>query len=264
MPQPMYLQIAEDLKRSIDSGELAPGSQLPTELELGEQYRASRNTIRDAIKRLLAQGLIETRPGLGTFVTYSIDPFVTALTSDPKSGLAGGEGAAYLSEVSQQRRTPSFTTPRVELLSSPAEVSKRLGVEPETPVVSRHQERYIDGVPWSLQTSYYPMDFVNRGAANLLMAGDIADGAIQYLADELGIRQTGYRDWITARLPGEREQNFFGIGHDAMVVEIFRIGFDQNKMPMRLTVSVFPFDRNQFIIDVGDELPDLRHEDGLA
>ena len=66
----------------IDTGALAPGEQLPTELGLSEGYGASRNTIRDAIKRLTSLGLVETRQGQGTFVTRRIDPFVTVLT-DP-------------------------------------------------------------------------------------------------------------------------------------------------------------------------------------
>ena len=50
MVDPMYRQIAEDLRRQIEAGELAPGAQLRTELELREKYNASRNTVRDAIK----------------------------------------------------------------------------------------------------------------------------------------------------------------------------------------------------------------------
>ena len=82
--QPMHQQISEDLRAQIESGELAPGDQLPTELELRDQYSSSRNTIRDAIKRLTSQGLVKTRPGQGTFVTRRIDPFVTVLSGDPR------------------------------------------------------------------------------------------------------------------------------------------------------------------------------------
>src|SRR5215469_6539333 len=105
MAQPMYQQIAEDLRKQIDSGALERGRQLPTELELREKYEASRNTIRDAVKRLIALGLVETRPGQGTFVTQKIDPFVTTLTGE-RSGPGGGEQAAYLSEVSEGHRKP--------------------------------------------------------------------------------------------------------------------------------------------------------------
>ena len=259
--QPMYQQIADDLRKQIDSGTLGRGSQLPTELELREQYNASRNTIRDAIKRLTGQGLVETRPGQGTFVTMKVDPFVTVLTADPKVGFGGGEGVTYLSQVSAEHRKPFATTPKVEVQTPAAVVTGRLRVPPTTQVISRHQERYIDDVPWSLQTSFYSMDFITRGATRLLMAEDIPEGTVRYLADTLGIRQIGYRDWITARAPDDNEQKFFGISHDSTVFEIFRTAFDQHKTPMRLTVTVFPTDRNQFIVDVGDDLPSPEYDE---
>ncbi len=40
-------------------------------------------------------------------------------------------------------------------------------------VVSRHQQRFIDDMPWSLQTSYYPMTLVEQGATRLIQATDI-------------------------------------------------------------------------------------------
>ena len=79
--QPMYRQIADDLRQKIESGAVPRGSQLPTELELREQYDASRNTIRDAVKWLTTRGLVETRPGQGTFVVEKIDPLITTLSS---------------------------------------------------------------------------------------------------------------------------------------------------------------------------------------
>jgi GntR family transcriptional regulator len=260
MAQPMYQQIAEDLRKQIESGALGRGSQLPTELELRERYKASRNTIRDAIKRLTGQGLVETRPGQGTFVTVKVDPFVTVLTADPGTGFGGGEGATYLSQVSAEHRKPFATTPKVEVQTPPRVITGRLRVPPATQVVSRHQERYIDDIPWSLQTSFYPMEFVTRGATRLLMAEDIAEGTVRYLAETIGLRQIGYRDWITARAPDDNEQKFFGISHASSVFEIFRTAFDQTKTPMRVTVTVFPADRNQFIVNVGDGLPDPRYD----
>ena len=70
----------------FESGQLEPGQQLRTELELREHYEASRNTVRDAIKWLTSLGLVETKPGQGTFVVQTIDPFVTTLTGDPETG----------------------------------------------------------------------------------------------------------------------------------------------------------------------------------
>ncbi len=259
--QPMYQQIADDLRRQIDAGTLTEGSQLPTESELGEQYEASRNTIRDAIKRLINLGLVETRPGQGTFVTLSIDPFVTILTNDPKTGFGGGEGATYLSAVSDRHRRPSVSTPRVEVQVPPAAIARRLRLAPDDQVVSRHEQRSIDGTLWSLKTSFYPLEFIQKGAVNLIMAQNIEEGTVRYLAKTINVRQTGYRDWITARLPNDQEQESFGIGHNSTVFEIFRTAFDQNNNPMRLTVTVCPTDRNQFIVNVGDDLPDPQYDE---
>ena len=114
MAEPMYRQIAEDLRGKIESGGIPPGSQLPTEIELREKYNASRNTIRDAIKWLITRSLVETRPGQGTFVVDEMIPFITTLTGEPRTA-SGGEGNTYLSEVTAQFRRPKDTLPRVEI-----------------------------------------------------------------------------------------------------------------------------------------------------
>jgi len=259
MGNPMYRQIAEELREQIESGILKPGQQLRTEIELRERYRASRNTVRDAIKWLTTLGLVETRPGQGTFVVKKIDPFITTLSADPTTGLGGGEGAIYLSQVSDQDREAFYSEPQVEIQKAPFDVSSRLRVPEGTQVISRHQRRYIDDTPWSLQTSFYPRGFVAQGAERLIEAGDITEGTMTYLAATLGLQQTSYQDWIKVRAPDPTEANFFNLPQDGRVgvFEIFRTAFDQTGRPMRLTVSVFPTDRNQFIVNAG-EVPDLK------
>ncbi len=190
MPDPMYRQIAEDLRQKIESGELGHGAQLPTELELREQHEASRNTVRDAIKLLITRGLVETRPGQGTFVVEKIDPFVTTL-SELETGLGGGEGVSYASQVQALGRKPTTTRPRVEIQAASEMIETALHLAKGTTVVSRHQQRFIDGVPWSLQTTFYPMRFVEAGAVRLIQAEDIPEGVVKYLGTQLGIKQAG-------------------------------------------------------------------------
>jgi GntR family transcriptional regulator len=90
-----------------------------------------------------------------------------------------------------------------------------------------------------------------------MLADDIKGGTVQYLADSLGLRQVGYRDWIRVRAPDTTEAAFFNLPPDGRigVFEVFRTAFDQTGTPMRLTVTVYPTDRNQFIVNVGD-VPD--------
>jgi GntR family transcriptional regulator len=171
----------------------------------------------------------------------------------------GAEGATYLADVNSNHRHARVSVPKVEIQVPPVEVGRRLRVAETAQVVCRHQERYVDDIPWSLQTSFYPMEFITRGATRLLLAEDIVEGTVVYIGKVLDIKQVGYRDWITARTPDRNEQAFFGLAHDATVFELFRTAFDQTGTPLRVTVTVFPTDRNQFIINVGD-VPDPSYE----
>ena len=254
MGSPMYRLIAEDLRSQIESGGLAPGQQLRTELELRERYGASRNTVRDAIKWLANLGLVETKPGQGTFVVQRIDPFVIQLSGDPETGRGSDEGTGYLSTVSKLNRKPTFSPLQVEIQEASDDKAAALGIGKGAEIISRHERRFIDDTPWSMQTSYYPMEFADRGAERLRSARNIDEGTVEYLANTLHIRQVGYRDWITVRAPNPAEADFFKLPPDGRVpmYEITRTAYDGNRQPMRVTVTVYPADRNQFIINVGE------------
>jgi GntR family transcriptional regulator len=250
----MYRQIAEDLQHRIKAGELKSGAQIPTEIDLREQYEASRNTVRDAIKWLMTRGLVETRPGQGTFVVEEIKPFVTTLSGDLKTGRGGGEGGAFVTEVAESHRTPEISDPRVEIQKADRPVARSLRIEEGTSVVCRHQQRFIDGTPWSLQTSFYPMTLVLQGADALIQATDIEGGTVAYLAEKCGIEQVGYRDTISVRPPDTNEVMFFKLPPDGRVpvFEIYRVGFDKDGNRFRLTITVYPSDRNRLRFNTGE------------
>jgi GntR family transcriptional regulator len=257
MATPLYRQIAEDLREQIESGKLKPGQQLQTELELREHYGASRNTVRDAIKWLTTLGLVESRPGSGTFVVQKIDPFVTALSGEPGRGVV--ERASYLSEMMEgTNRVASVSPIQVEMQQAAGDIARGLWIAEGTEVISRHERRFIDGTPWSMMTSYYPMELADRGAERLRRPRNIEEGTVEYLANVLNVHQVGYRDWITVRAPNATEADFFKLAADGRVsmYEVFTTAFDETGQPVRLTVAVYPTDRNQFIIDVG-EVPEF-------
>jgi len=252
MPEPIYRSIADDLRRQIETGELRPGEKLRTEFELQDKYQASRNTIRDAIKLLVTRGLVETRPGQGTFVVETIVPFVTTLTGDPVIS-SGGEWDTYKKDAAAPRPVRD-TVPEVGVHEAGEPAFTELRLPPGTLIVSRHQRRFIDDIPWCLQTSFYPMSLVQQGAPMLIQAGDIAEGTVAYLRETLGIKQSGYRDTIKVRAPDKIEAVFFRLPDDGRIsiIETRRTAFDGQGTPVRLTVSVYPADRNEFAVNVGE------------
>lgn len=67
-PQPLYQQVVEQIRARILSGDLRPGTPLPSVRQLAADISASVITTRRAYLELEKEGLITTRPGLGTFV----------------------------------------------------------------------------------------------------------------------------------------------------------------------------------------------------
>jgi len=70
--RPAYESVAARLREQILGGELAPGDRLPTEPELSARYGVSRSTVREALRVLSSQNLVETTRGVsgGSFVVH--------------------------------------------------------------------------------------------------------------------------------------------------------------------------------------------------
>lgn len=254
--KPRYEQIADDLREQIESGELPRESQIPTELELQKKFSAARNTVREAVRRLVLEGLLEARGGReGTWVTPAHVTFVTTLSTDPKTGLSdiGEEGSTYPDLVRQRsQRQAGAKEPQVDILACPPQIAERLQIEQGEYVIRRRQERLIDETTWSLQTSYYPMTWVQEGAPRLLEPKDIPEGAVEYLANTIHLKQSSYRDLISARQPNDEEKELFNLTINRQVLEVYRSSFAEAGTPIRVTITVYPADRNQLVYDIGD------------
>lgn len=247
-----YREIAADLQRKIASGELPPGEKLPSDAKLGTDYGASRNTVREAVKLLLTRGLVERRLNRGTFVLARKDPFSTVINT--VTGFGGFDGAAYASEVIAEHRKPAVTQPRVEIQIASEQVAVSLRLGQDRQVVIRHQQRFIDDQLWSTQTTYYPMKFVQDGATRLLEVVDIPEGVRAYLRQKFGIGEVGSHDTMMVRAPTRDEATDFKIPDDGCIAvfETRQVGVDAEGSPLRLTISIYPADRNQFSMKTGE------------
>src|SRR6185437_15258496 len=121
-----YARIAEDLRGKIRSHDIKPGGQLPSELELRDQYKASRNTVLDAIKMLKDEGLVETRPGQGWFATIRIVPFVNSIDWEDSTAIEAARARG---------RRPRSTPPVVSRSVAAPEIADRLCVPVGTEMV---------------------------------------------------------------------------------------------------------------------------------
>src|SRR3954454_8343357 len=65
---PLFDQVIDQLRDQITSGRWPVGSRIPTEPELVEQLGVARNTVREAVRALAHNGLLDIRQGSGTYV----------------------------------------------------------------------------------------------------------------------------------------------------------------------------------------------------
>ncbi|HDS1733809.1 FadR/GntR family transcriptional regulator [Pseudomonas sp. BP8] len=108
-------QLVLDLSRRILAGELPAGSKLPTEQAFTEERGVSRTVVREAMSRLQAEGLVETRRGIGTFVVDTSRPGEFPDNAADKG--SGGDAVAVFelrlsleveaAAIAAQRATPS-------------------------------------------------------------------------------------------------------------------------------------------------------------
>ena len=85
-------QIIDTFTKQLMNGALRPGDQIPTEIELAERFGVARNTVREAIKILVAMGVLEIRRPVGTFVC---EGFTEPMISPLLYGVILGRGDSY-------------------------------------------------------------------------------------------------------------------------------------------------------------------------
>jgi GntR family transcriptional repressor for pyruvate dehydrogenase complex len=75
-----YQYVTEQIINLIVSGELSVGDKLPSERVLADEFEVSRSSIREAFRAMEIVGIIEVKPGGGTYVTdFNIAPFINTI-----------------------------------------------------------------------------------------------------------------------------------------------------------------------------------------
>ena len=66
--KPIYVQLMDSIKKKIQDGQLQVGDRLVSEREMSEQYGINRMTVRNALKKLQEEGVIETKEEVATML----------------------------------------------------------------------------------------------------------------------------------------------------------------------------------------------------
>jgi GntR family transcriptional regulator len=237
-------------RQSSSSLVLQPGAKLPPETRLVERFGVSRDTIRDATKVLIQEGLVErsgTGRGSGMVVRDRLMlVFHASYAEEP--GAPRSEADSWATDVRAQGLDPSqdFTCINVVL---PDDVAMRLG-EPEGAAgVLRRCVRYVNGHPSSIQDTYDPIWLADE-VPELRQPVDIVQGTTALLA-ERGHIQVGYLDHTSARMPSPDETSLLRVGPGTPVLLKIRTGATRHRV-VRVTIEIMVGDTNTVEYEIGD------------
>lgn len=227
--QPLWAQLEVDLRRRLERG--AFDLRFPTDHELMETYGVSRHTVRHAVSKLDADGLITRRRGIGTAVDRKrFEQSLGSLYS--LFQLVEDTGAEQRSDVLALERTTDI------------EAAGHLGLEADAPLVHLSRVRLADDEPLAIDRIWIPADL-----GEPLLDVDFTRTAVY---DELerttGVRPTTGWERIAPLVPNEADRERLGLEPGIAVFCLRRLGTTPHR-PVEWRVTLIRGDRFNFVAE---------------
>lgn len=203
-PLPLWAQLHDDLRRRLDAGEFP--STFPGELALVEQYAVSRQTVREALRRLRSDGVVIAERGRAP-----------RLAEQPQFAQPLGALYSLFSSVEAEGLEQRSEVRRLEITADGV-VADRLGREESTPLLFLERLRLAGGEPLALDRVWLPADI-----ARPLLAADFSHTSVYgELAARCGIRLRGGHEQIRAAVASPAERRVLKIDAGVALLAIER------------------------------------------
>jgi GntR family transcriptional regulator len=210
--QPKYLRIHEHLSNRIASGVWPPGTALPAQRDLADEFGVSIMTLRQALQLLTDDGLIEARHGSGTYVAarYAYDL---------------GHLRSFADDLAAQGAQISTRLLAAQVMAPSGQVSARLGGPDEVLMVRRL--RLAGGRPLIVQTSFLPVQIV-RG----LDPSELCERGLYTILAERGLPVSRADETITPAILGPQDARDLARPESSPALLSHRISFAAVGVPV--------------------------------
>lgn len=199
-----YEMIANDLSDRINNNEFKDTKKIPTENKLMEEYNASRNTIRNAIKTLTRAGLIYPVQGSGMFVR-EIRKYNTIFLSGTRGITKDHPGKKIETKCLH-----------LEIIEADKDLMDMMLCEEGTPIYYIERLRFVDDVPYAIEYTYYNKDIIHY------LNKEIVESSIyRYIKEDLKL-SFGFADkYISANKLSARESQLLQLNENdpAIIIE---------------------------------------------
>lgn len=234
-PEALYVQLAEDLARRIQSGEYGPRRRLPGEFELVDRYGLSRVTVRQAMSVLERRGLVVRRRGVGTFVA---SPKVHQDLAEPLRGFYDGLVARGL--------RPEFSLVDFRKVTPNAQIAAKLGADVAMLVMRLYK---LDSAPFALTTIHLHPVAVD------VSREEVAVTPIYRIMERLGKKIARADLTIRAQAAGQVPGRLLEIAAAEPVLILDRTSYDESGAALENTLCYLRSDSYEFGLTIGGKMP---------
>jgi GntR family transcriptional regulator len=223
---PRYYEIEQALRARID--QLEPHDALPSDAELCAEFGVSRMTARNAVQRLVQDGLVYRLPGRGTFVAERPAPRTASHV------------LSFTEEMRRRGRESSSRVVDRTTRAASADERRQLRVD-EVAVLRR--VRIADGEPVALEAAVFPASRVGG-----LLDVDLEHRSLHASLAAAGITPTAGLGALTAEAASAEDARLLGVTRGRPLLVERRLIYDQDGAPLEWTESRYVGDR--YSIDV--------------
>lgn len=229
-PTPLYLQLKNALVADIDAGHYKPHDRLMSERELGEKFKVSRMTVRQALTDMIRDGILYTQVGKGTYVSESkIKQELQTLTGFTQDMAARGTVAS--GQVLEAR-----------LLTATLTLAAIFSVPMNTDLVLLSRLRLSDDMPLAIEEAY-----IRHQVCPGILAHDFSrESLYNVLATQYNTILVRAEQTMEASLATAKEAELLRVTPPSPVLRIERLSYNEQNLLVEYVKSTYRGDRYKF------------------
>lgn len=240
--QSLSRQIAADLRGAILRGDMPPGAVLPSERELIERYGTTKATASKVIGMLLAEGLVTTELGRGTFVRNR--PPLRRISAARRHAAHRDAGKPVFDvQAISQGQKPTRRMLYVGRMATPPHAATWLKISPGEETAVRRRLQLLDNEPAVISTSYYPL-WIAEGSR--LESQEALPEGPDELIEALGHRFSHGIEVFRAQMPTPEEADLLALSPGVPVVHMWDVDYDEQGRTLQVAHDIYASDRHEF------------------
>ena len=236
-PIPKYLQISAWLKELIQTGRYKEGERLPSEIELSRLCEVNRNTLRQAISELTAEGLLRKEKGKGTFISLS-KPVALKHKLERISSFRDD-----LNEIGIEENTILL---KKGIEDAPDHVAKALILDAKSKVIAVCRLRMGDNIPLVYEESYLPGEMFNG-----ILGMDLTGSMYKILSERFNIILARSDQTIRAANLNVQIAKLFDLPKNSAGLYMESVTYNENNIPVEVLCSYYRGDKYVFEVELG-------------